>query len=281
MAAKYTPFKARLVMGSPFELKTTDHEGKPQPDENKHNWFMAFAVPKGPEWDKLWATMYNDAAADPACTAALCGQPGFNWKTEDCDAPEDPKKLGSDSRPAGHMLIKFTRYKGMGPVTLIDGNKQPIINKNAVKKGDYFWIAASTKFNGAATVKTNAGMYQNIEGMMFAEAGVEIVSEGAFNAETEFAGIQGGVVVNGGTSQAGAPAAARPPVANTPPPAVPVVTTAVTPPPPAHDLVTPPPVVAPVVQKFEYNGNTLTKAEWLAMPGWTEAMVDQHCKLVA
>jgi hypothetical protein len=279
MATKYIPFKARLVMGSPFELKVTDHEGKPQPDENKHHWFMAFAVPKGPEWDKLWSTMYNDAAGDPACTAALCGQAGFNWKTEDCDAPEDPKKLGTDSRPAGHMLIKFTRYKSMGPVTLIDGNKQPIINKNAVKKGDYFWIAASTKFNGAATVKTNAGMYQNIEGMMFAEAGVEIVSEGAFNAETEFAGIQGGVVVNGGTSQEGAPVAAKPPVATTPPPTVPPASTAVTPPPPAHDLVTPPPVVA--VQKYEYNGTVLTKPEWLAMPGWTEAMVDQHCKLVA
>lgn len=281
MTVKYAPFKARLVMGSPFELKVTDHEGKPQPDENKHHWFMAFAVPKGAAWDAIWATMYNEAAGDSKCTAALCGQAGFNWKIEDCDAPEDPTKLGTESRPAGHWLIKFTRYKAMGPVTLIDGNKQPIINKSAVKKGDWFWVVASTKFNGAATVKTNAGMYQNVEGLMFAEAGIEIVSEGAFNADTEFAGIQGGVVVNGGASQEGAPVATKPPV-NTPPPPVVPVATAVTPPPPAHDLVTPPPVVAaPVVQKFEYNGNTLTKAEWLAMPGWTEAMVDQHCKLVA
>lgn len=275
---KYTPFKARLVMGSPFELKITDHEGKPQPDENKHHWFMAFAVPKGPEWDKLWSTMYNEAAGDSACTAALCGQAGFNWKTEDCDAPEDPKKLGSDSRPAGHMLIKFTRYKAMGPVTLIDGNHQPIMNKNAIKRGDYFWVAASTKFNGAATVKTNAGVYQNVEGLMFAEAGVEIVSEGAFNADTEFAGIQGGAVVNGGTSQAGAPAAAKPPVANTPPPAVPVAAAPVaTPPPPAHDLVTPP----PVVEKYEYNGNVYTKDALLGMPGWNESLIAAHCKLVA
>jgi hypothetical protein len=176
------------------------------------------------------------------------------------------------------MLIKFTRYKNMGPVTLIDGNKQPITNKNAIRKGDYFWIGASTKFNGAATVKTNAGMYQNIEGMMFAERGPEIVSEGAFNADVEFAGIQGGLVENGGTSQEGAPVAAKPPVVHTPPP---VVAAAVTPPPPAHDLVTPPPVVVPVVEKYEYNGNVLTKAEWLAMPGWDEALVASHCKLVA
>lgn len=277
MTVKYAPFKARLVMGSPFDLKTTDHEGKPQPDEAKHNWFMAFAIPKGPAWDDLWATMHNEAASDPTCTAALCNQAGFNWKTEDCDAPEDPKKLGTDSRPAGHMLIKFTRYKGMGPVTLIDGDKQPIINKNAVKKGDWFWIIASTKFNGAATVKTNAGMYQNIEGLMFAEAGVEIVSEGAFNAEAEFAGIQGGLVTNGTVSQEGAPVAAKPPVTHTPPPVV-AAPPAVTPP-PAHDLVTPPPVVK--VERYEYNGQTLTKAEWLAMPGWTEAIIAANCKLVA
>jgi hypothetical protein len=278
MTVKYAPFKARLVMGSPFELKVTDHEGKPQPDEGKHHWFMGFAVPKGPTWDAIWATMYNEAAGDSKCTAALCGQAGFNWKIEDCDKPEDPTKLGTESRPVGHWLIKFTRYKAMGPVTLIDGNHQPILNKNAVKKGDWFWVAGSTKFNGAATVKTNAGMYQNVEGLMFAEAGVEIVSEGAFNAASEFAGVQGGAVVNGGTSQEGAPVAAKPPVTHTPPP---VVTAAVTPPPPAHDLVTPPPVVVPVVEKYEYNGNVLTKAEWLAMPGWNEALVASHCKLVA
>lgn len=278
MATKYTPFKARLVMGSPFELKTVDHKGQPEPLENKHHWFMGFAVPKGPVWDAIWATMYNDAAADPACTAALCGQQGFNWKTEDCDAPEDPTKFGSDSYPAGHMIIKFTRYKGMGPVTMIDGNNQPIINKNAVKKGDWFYIGGSTKFNGAATVKTNAGMYQNIDGMMFAEAGVEIVSAGAFNAAAEFAGLQGGVVVNGGTSQVGAPVAARPPVANTPPPAVPVVAMVATPPPPAHDLVTPPPVV---VEKYEYNGNVYTRDALLGMPGWNESLIAAHCKLVA
>ena len=63
--AQYPVFKARLVMGSPTQLKTTDHNGAPQPDENKHHWFMGFAVPKGAEWDKLWSTMYNAAERDP------------------------------------------------------------------------------------------------------------------------------------------------------------------------------------------------------------------------
>ncbi len=260
---QYPVFKARLVMGSPTQLRTDDHEGKPQPDDKKHHWFMGFAVPKGPEWESLWGVMYNAAANDPRCTAALCGQAGFNWKTEDCDAPENPQNLGKPSYPAGHMLIKFTRYKAIGPVNLCDGNYQRIVNPDAIKKGDYFYISASVMFNGAATVKTNAGVYQNIEGLMFAEAGEEIVTEGGFDAASAFAGVKGGMVQGG---QA----------ATTPPPAAQATSAPVT---PAHDLVqpqtpgnaTPPPVLAPVEERFVVQGTVYTKSQLLAMPGWTEA----------
>lgn len=265
-ATQYKAFKARLVMGSPFTLNTTDHENNPQKDENKHNWFMAFAVPKGPEWDAIYSTMYAAASADPACTAALCSQPGFNFKIEDCDAPEDPQKLGTESRPAGHMLIKFTRYKKMGPHSVIDGNHQPILNETAIKKGDYFWIAGSTKFNGAATVKTNAGMYQNIDMLMFAEAGEEIIGESGASAETLFDGIQGGQVVNGATSQAGAPVAAKPAPPASAPPA----------PPPAHDLANPAPPPADIVM-LTYNGTSKTNADWL-LAGWNQQQIDANCK---
>lgn len=268
--AQYPVFKGRLVMGSPTQLKTTDHTGAPEANEAKHHWFMGFAVPKGPEWDKLWNVMYNAAASETTCTAALCGQPGFNWKTEDCDAPENPANKGKPSYPAGHMLIKFTRYKAMGPVMLVDGNYQTIINPTAFKRGDYFHISGSTAFNGAATVKTNAGMYQNIEGLMFAAAGEEIVSEGAFDPRTAFAGVQGGTVSG---------AATPPQQATTPPPAA-TVTPAhdlvqpqampgtVTTPPPPVPTVTPPPVVE---QGYIVDGASYTKAQLLAMPGWTEA----------
>lgn len=280
----YPVFKARHVMGSLTQLNTKDHTGQPETNENKHHWFMGFAVPKA-EWDPIWNHMYNTAANDPACTAALCGQAGFNWKIEDCDAPENPQNLGKPSYPAGHMLIKFTRYKVMGCVSLVDGNYQPIVNPASVKKGDYFYVAASTKFNGAATVKTNAGMYQNLEGLMFAAGGEEIVSEGGFNAANAFAGVQGGQVAAGQQAPATTPPAqqaqATPsatPAATTPPSQqAPVV--------PATDLVqpqtpgnaTPPPVLdAPVATppaepSYDVQGTIYTKSQLLAMPGWTEA----------
>lgn len=280
----YPVFKARHVMGSLTQLNTKDHTGQPEANENKHHWFMGFAVPKA-EWDPIWNHMYNTAANDPACTAALCGQAGFNWKIEDCDAPENPQNLGKPSYPAGHMLIKFTRYKVMGCVSLVDGNYQPIVNPASVKKGDYFYVAASTKFNGAATVKTNAGMYQNLEGLMFAAGGEEIVSEGGFNAANAFAGVQGGQVAAGQQT----PAATTPPAQQVQ--ATPSATPAATTPPsqqapvvPATDLVqpqtpgnaTPPPVLdAPVATppaepSYDVQGTIYTKSQLLAMPGWTE-----------
>lgn len=275
----YPTFKARWVMGSPTELRKSDHENKPL-DENKHHWFIGFAVPKGAEWDALYNHMYQTAANDPSCTAALCGQNGFGWKIDDCDAPENPANLGKSSYPAGHMLIKFTRNVKMGVMKLVDGSYQPIVNPDSIKRGDYFFVAASTKFNGASTVKTNAGMYQNIDGIMFAGAGEEIVGEGGFNAQAAFAGFQGATVQGGTTApvqQAATPPASAPPVQQAP--SAPVT--------PAHDLVqpvttpgnaTPPPVLqAPIAEpKYTYGGQTHTKSEWLAMPGWTEEMLLAH-----
>jgi hypothetical protein len=257
----YPTFKARLVMGSLFDIRTKDHEGNDEPNENKHNWFVGFAVPKGPEWDAIYNHMYQTAAADPACTEALCSQGGFNWKIDDCDAPENPENKGKASFPAGHMLIKFSRYKAMGPIPTFDGSYNPILNKTAVKRGDYFIINASTKFNGAKTVKTNAGMYQNINGVMFAEAG-ESIGEDAFDAKSAFAGFQGGTVSNGATPQVNTPVPA--PTAMTPPAPKPEVK-------PAHDLVKPgapiapptPPMPEPPVAEasYLYEGAVYTKSQ--------------------
>ncbi|AUR87813.1 hypothetical protein NVP1104O_63 [Vibrio phage 1.104.O._10N.286.49.A12] len=277
---QYAPFKARLVMGSIFDINTTDHENKPM-DEAKHNWFMGFAIPKGPEWDAVYATMFNAAAQDPACTAALCQQPGFNWKFEDCDAPANPSKLGASSHPAGHMLIKFTRYNAMGQCPVVDGRGMPLTSTQ-VKRGDYFYVAASTKFNGKATVSSNAGMYQNIEGLMFAEAGEAIVGEGGFNAASAFAGIQGGMAPQasapvGGQlmGQAAAPvggqlmgqAAAPVTPASNPAPVTPATNPA---------PVTPPPVAAPVtpVKVYVHTDPTITKEQYQAHDAaWTEDLL--------
>lgn len=270
---QYAPFKARLVMGSPFELNTKDHTGAPLADESKHHWFMAFAVPKGPEWDAVYATMYNAAANDPACTAALAQQPGFNWKIEDCDAPADPTKLGSASRPAGHMLIKFTRYLAMGPTPLVDGRGMPL-TKEQVKRGDWFFVAASTKFNGAKTVNTNAGMYQNIDGLMFANVDEEIVGEGGFNAASAFAGIQGGMAPQAAAPVGGAPVAnPAAPVAN---PAAPVAQPAAPVGQPTAPVANPAAPVAPVtpVKVYVHTDPTVTKEQYQAHDAaWTEEML--------
>ncbi|AUR82376.1 hypothetical protein NVP1023O_67 [Vibrio phage 1.023.O._10N.222.51.B4] len=266
--AQYAPFKARLVMGSIFDINTTDHENKPM-EESKHNWFMGFAVPKGPEWDAVYATMFNAAAQDPSCTAALCQQPGFNWKFEDCDAPANPAKLGASSHPAGHMLIKFTRYNAMGQTPVVNGNGMPVTSAQ-VKRGDWFYVAASTKFNGKATVSSNAGMYQNIEGLMFAEAGEAIVGEGGFNAASAFAGIQGGMA-----PQAGAPVGGVPmgqPAAPVTPAANPVPVT----PQAAAPIATPPPVAAPVtpVKVYVHTDPAITKEQYQAHDAaWTEDLL--------
>ena len=265
--AQYSVFKGRLTMGSLFDLKTTTHDGKPEPDESKHHWFVGFAVPKGPEWDAIYSVMYAEAKSDQTA-AALCDQPGFNWKIEDCDNPENPMNKGKSNRPAGHMLIKMSRNVKMGPFPVVDNSRNPIVNKATVKRGDYFYVAGGTKFNGAQTIKTNAGMYQNIDAVMFASVGEEIVSEGGFSVANAFAGIQGGTV---GSSTSATPA----PVAPTPVPAVPAPAT----PPPATDLlVTPPPVVE---EKYSYNGAVYTKAQLLGMPGWSEELIAQHCQKVA
>lgn len=254
--AQYPVFKGRFVMGSLFDLKTTTHDGKPEPDENKYHYFVAFAVPKGPEWDALYSVMYNEAKSDQV-GGALCDQPGFNWKVEDCDNPENPLNKGKANRPAGHMLIKMSRNVKMGAFPVVDNSRNPIVNKASVKRGDYFYVAGGTKFNGAQTIKTNAGMYQNIDAVMFAGAGEEIVSEGGFSVANAFAGIQGAAV--GGAFSAPAPVST---------PAAPAPA-GVTPPPPATDLLVTPPPVAPVEEKYNVNGTVYTKAQLLAMPGWT------------
>ncbi|AUR98497.1 hypothetical protein NVP1251O_66 [Vibrio phage 1.251.O._10N.261.55.E5] len=267
---QYAPFKARLVMGSIFDINTKDHQGAPLADESKHHWFMGFAVPKGPEWDAVYATMFNAAAQDPACTAALAQQPGFNWKIEDCDAPTDPSKLDSASRPAGHMLIKFTRYNAMGQPPVVDGRGMPLTSAQ-VKRGDWFYVAASTKFNGAKTVNTNAGMYQNLDGLMFAESGEEIQGEGGFNAANAFAGIQGGMAPQAAAPVGGVPMGQAPvtPAAN-PAPVTPQA---------SAPVATPPPVAAPVtpvtsVKVYVHTDPAITKEQYQAHDvAWTEDLL--------
>lgn len=272
-AVKYQPFEARWVMGSPFDVQTKDHNGADLPQE-KYHYFFGVAVPKGPTWDAIWSTMFNAAANNPACTAALCNQPGFNWKVEDCDAPSNPQNKGKASYPAGHMVIKFNRMAKIGQCPVVDGRGMPV-TKEQVKRGDYFYIAAGTSFNGAKTVNTNAGMYQNIDGIMFSRQGEEIVSEGGFNAAAVFAGLQGGVAPSAAAPTGGAmPSAMQAPVQQ-PAMQAPVQQPAASLAQPAASLASPAPSLsqpaAAPQRVYEHTDTQFTKAQWLqANPSITD-----------
>lgn len=266
---QYAPFEARLVAGSIFDINTTDHENKPYEDESKYNWYMGFAIPKGPTWDAIYNTMFNAAANDPRCTSVLCQQQGFKWKFEDCDAPANPAKLGSSSYPAGHMLLKFTRYNAMGQCPVVDGRGMPLTSAQ-VKRGDYFYVAASTSFNGKVSIGSNAGMYQNIEGLMFSKVGDAIVGEGGFNAASAFAGIQGGTA-----PQAAAPVGGQP-IATPQQASAPATNSAPVTPQASAPVATPPPVAAPVtpVKVYVHTDPAITKEQYQAHDAaWTEDLL--------
>ena len=249
--ATYPTFKARLVMGSPFQLQTTDFENKTLKESSQY-WFCGFAIPKGPEWDALHAVMKQEAEGDPSCTAALCNQGGFKWKFEDCDAPDTPANKGKDTYPAGHMLLKMTRNVAMGQPPVINNAYQPLTDKD-IKRGDYFFVNGSTRFNGRTSVNSNAGMYQNVEFLLFAESGPAMASAApAVDPRAIFASV---------IDQA------KP-------------TTAVT---PAHDLVKTPvappappamnPNPAPAPKTFNVGGTEYTNEALLAA-GWSQAQID-------
>lgn len=269
----------RLVAGHPmFPQPVMNNKVKPpvpmldatgQPVTER---YIGVAIPKAGEshWNQTaWGAQIYAAAQDPVegYSPGEVQYDGFAWKITDGDSAKPNKKGNKPCEQEGwagcwviHMStrIVYNCYH----VGKYDP-AQAIQNKDDIKKGYKCRVFAVVKGNKPSETP---GVYINPSLFEMTAVDTEIVSKAS--------GPSAADVFGGG--QVSTPA----PVANTPPPTVPPVTTAVTPPPPAHDLVTPPPVV-PVVQKFEYNGTVLTKAEWLAMPGWTEAMVDQHCKLVA
>lgn len=267
----------RLVAGHPmFPSPVTDNDDKPVLDAAGApvtERYIGVAIAKGAEqhWNQtVWGAQIWGAAQDPVngYPDGEIGSPSFSWKIVDGDStvPNKNKKRPCDQEGYARCWVIHMSTRIVYPCYHV-GKYDPvqaIQNKDDIKKGYKCRVFAMVKGNKPSK---SPGVYINPSLFEMTAIDTEIVSVGT--------GPSAADVFGGG--QVSTPA----PVVNTPPPVVPVVTAPVATPPPAHDLVTPPPVVAPVVQKFEYNGNTLTKTEWLAMPGWTEAMVDQHCKLVA
>ena len=257
----------RLVSGHPmFPQPVMNNKVKPpvpmldatgQPVTER---YIGVAIPKAGEthWNQtVWGSQIYAAAQDAAegYTPGEVQYEGFAWKITDGDSIKPNKKGNKPCEQEGwagnwviHMStrIVYNCYH----VGKYDP-AQAIQNKDDIKKGYKCRVFAMVKGNKPSETP---GVYINPSLFEMTAVDTEIVSKASGPSAMD--------VFGGGQTAT---------VTHTPPP---VVT-----PPPAHDLVTPPPVV--VIQKFEYNGNVLTKAEWLAMPGWSEDMVNQHCKLVA
>lgn len=272
----------RLVSGHPMEMHpvTDDRTGQQKTFKDGSPMFnqsIGIAIPKEgtTDWKQTEWGQKIYAAAVAAYPRGEHGMRTFSWKITDGDSTEPNKKMVTPcSREGypGHWVL-FASSCFPTPCYHV-GKYQPhevIQNKNEIKRGDYIRIS----FNVAPNNSTDSpGMYINPVLLELSRAGQQIMSANAPDAASAFGSSQP-VIPRGALIDTGVV---------TPPPAQATAT-----PPPAHDLVQPqvmpgnatpppppppPPVVAtpaPVEQGYVVNGTPFTKAQLLAMPGWTEA----------
>jgi len=229
----------RMVQGDPFEMQTKDWQGKPLTCADgvtpRTQYFLGVAFPKGPEWDAIWAQIWQIGQAGfPGGQANVpIGDDRFAWKIADGDATPDKEGF------AGHMVIKFSG--GFAP-KVYTPNGAEIITKesNALKRGDYVRVYFNCAGNGNQQMP---GVYINPQLVERVGYGAEIVSgpDGA----AVFGGAPAAVLPPGAspTPLAGAPIAApgTPGMPATAPAGLPA---GVAPPGPAP-VVAAPPVAAP------------------------------------
>lgn len=178
----------RIVMGSLYDPKTTDGEGKPMVVKTGPNagqprvdYFFALAIPKNPgethwaqtEWGaQIWA-LGNQAFPQAAQSR------DFAWKIVDGDSKE-PGKLykGKPGKPpcenegwAGHWVLKFSG--GFAPkVYQNDGSGlAQVMQKDFCKPGYFVQVAFSAEGNGS---QTSPGIYLNHSMVCFRAYGAEI-----------------------------------------------------------------------------------------------------------
>jgi len=270
----------RLVSGHPMEMHAvTDDKTKIQKTfadgSPMFNQSVGVAFPKNgtTHWEQTeWGAAIK-AAAVAAYPRGEHGMKTFSWKITDGDSTEPNKKMVTPASREGYPGHWVLFASSCFPTPCYHVGKyaphEVIQNKDEIKRGDYVRLVFNTKMNGSTD---SPGMYINPVMLELARAGQQIMSANAPDAAAAFGGsapvIPQGALVDTGV------AAPVTPAATTPPPQA-VVT-------PAHDLVqpqptpgatTPPPVLAtpPVEERFDVNGTAYTKAQLLAMPGWTEA----------
>ena len=257
---------ARLIHGHPMKqnLKTNRKTEQPVLDkagQQVKEIYIGIAIPKAGEadWkDTEWGKQIVMAATDAefGYDVAMTKRTDFSWKVIDGDS-DVPNKEGNvpnqDPYKVGHWVlhlntrIPYNCYH-IGKYSPLDA----IQDANAIKLGDYVRVNIMARGNKPSETP---GVYLNPNLLELSRQGEAIVREGSV---PDAASVFGG----------GAPAPTPAPAPSAP----------ATPPPATDLLVIPPPVVE---EKYSYNGAVYTKAQLLAMPGWSEELIAQHCQKVA
>lgn len=264
--------EGRIVSGHPMNDFTPNDDRTKQPKLKKDNvtkvieWSFGVAFPKtGVDWKQTpWGAQIVAAAQDPVegYSAAETASPHFSWKVVDGDSTIPNRKGNVPCQQEGYPghWVVFMRTELQAPKCFHTGKYDPmqqIQNATEIDKGDYIIPYALVKGNKPSQT---AGVYINPLLVSLERKGEKI--------ESAYDGPSAASVFGGVTAQ------------QTPPPVTP--SAPVTPPPPATDLLVNPPAppAPPVEEKYSYQGVTYTKGQLLAMPGWSEAIIAQHCTRV-
>lgn len=277
----------RLVAGHPMHAnESKDDNQQPKKDKNGnqiYNYYVGVAIPKGSEqhWNQTeWGARIVQAATDPVegYNSGETRHPSFSWKITDGDSdiPNKNQKIPREQEGwAGHWVVHFSTQIPYGCYHVGRYEPQQVIQrKEEIKRGDYCRVYATVKGNKPSKTP---GVYMNPTMFELSRAGIAIESASSGPAASSVFGASAPVLPVGAQvdTSVAAPAPTAPVAQPAPAPAAPAPVV------PAHDLVTPPPVApAPVEERYSYGGQTHTKAQWLAMPGWTEAAFNQHCTRV-
>lgn len=181
-AVNVTSPVGRLVMGSLYDPKTTDAEGKPLVVKNGPNsgqarvdYFFALAIPKGAE--RHWAETEWGAkiwAAGHAAFPQQAQSPVFAWKIDDGDS-QIPNRKGrkpceNEGWP-GHWVLKFGGGFAPKVYKAENGAYVQLTEPGALKLGYYAQVAFRVSGNSS---DSQPGIYLNHDLVCFSAYGSEI-----------------------------------------------------------------------------------------------------------
>jgi hypothetical protein len=176
-----TPFKTqigRIVWGQYlYDPRTTDYDGKPLPPKDgkpQQFWEFALAIAKAageghwaisPEGAIIWAQGHADHPQ-------AAQRPDFSWKVTDGDSTIPNKKGNKPCDNEGYPGHWVYTFRSGYPVKFVNADGSAyLLEKNAVKSGDYVQVQASVKGNSGAS----PGVYLNHNGVSLQGLGKAIV----------------------------------------------------------------------------------------------------------